>query len=168
MTICEICDALRNKLFNNNFEYGFVINGKKYKPNIQNGFDNEYYHLSKTIYLIQEPTVTLKEKIGTCIDIVLVMKSILDEFNVPCKIWLIYNKNKNKAHTILTFSAENKITYLELTPQFSKSWYGKEIIYLNEQELCAEYEKNGYEICNVTDSIIIGQQPYFLFNKLNL
>lgn len=71
MTIKEICDILRSSLYNNGFEYGFILNDKKYKPNMENGFDNEYYHLSTTIYLVQEPKVTLKEKIGTCIDVVL-------------------------------------------------------------------------------------------------
>ena len=167
MTIREICDILRSELFNNNFEYGFILDGKKYKPNMKEGFDNEYYCLSKTIYLIQEPQVTLQEKIGTCIDIVLVMKWMLDKLSVPSKIWLIYNKHKNKAHTILTFLAENKIIYLELTPQFSKEWYGQEILYLSEQEFCQEYEKMGYDIFDVTDLIVIGQQPHFLLNKLN-
>ena len=166
MTIKEICDKLRAALYNNGFEYGFVLDGKKYKPDMHNGFDNEYYHLSKTIYLVQEPSVTLKEKIGTCVDVVLVMKSILDNLNVLNKIWLLYNKKKNKVHTILTFDAENKIVYLELTPQSSKSWYGQEIIYSSEQELLREYENNNYDISDVTSLIKVGQRPYFLLNKL--
>jgi len=88
MTIKEICNILRSELYNNGFEYGFIVNGQKYKPNMKEGFDNEYYHLSKTIYLVQGPEVTLNEKIGTCIGAVLVMKSILDQLNIPSKIWL--------------------------------------------------------------------------------
>ena len=166
MTIKEICDILRAELYNNGFEYGFIVNGQKYKPNMKDGFDEEYYHLAKTISLIQEPSVTLKEKIGTCVDVVLVMKSILDKLNILSKIWLLYNKRKNKVHTILTFEAENKIVYLELTPQSTKSWYGQEILYLSEQEFLQEYENNGYDISDVTNLIITGQRPYFLLNKL--
>ena len=87
---------MRAELYNNGFEYGFIVNDQKYKPNRDNGFDNEYYHLAKTISIVQDPSVTLKEKIGTCVDIVLVMKSILDNLNIPSKIWLLYNKSKIK------------------------------------------------------------------------
>ncbi len=167
MTIKEICDILKSGLYNNGFEYGFILNGKKYKPNMDAGFDKEFYHLLNTIYLVQDPKVTLKEKIGTCIDAVLVMKSILDKLGVSCKIWLLHNKKKNKMHTILTFLAEDKIVYLELTPQSSKKWYGKEIIYSNEQALLQEHKNNGYDIFDVTDLIIIGEQPLFLLEKTN-
>jgi len=167
MTIKEICDILKSSLYNNGFEYSFILNGQKYKPNMNDGFDKEYYHLSNTIYLVQEPKVTLKEKIGTCIDVVLVMKSILDKLSVSCKIWLLHNRTKNKVHTILTFSFEDKIIYLELTPQSSKKWYGQEIIYSNEQELLQAYRNNGYDISDVTDLIIIGEQPLFLLEKIN-
>ena len=167
MTIKEICDILRSSLYNNGFEYGFILNGQKYKPNMESGFDNEYYRLSTTIYLVQEPKVTLKEKIGTCIDVVLVMESILDKLNVSCKIWLLHNKKKNKVHTILTFSAEDKTVYLELTPQSTKKCYGQEMIYSNEQELLQEHKNNGYDIFDITDLIIVGEQPLFLLEKLN-
>ena len=165
MIIKEICDILKSYLYNNGFEYGFILNGQKYKPNMEAGFDKRYYHLSNTIYLVQDPMVTLKEKIGTFIDAVLVMKSILDKLNVSCKIWLL--QKKNKMHTILTFSAEDKIVYLELTPQSSKKWYGQEIIYSNEQALLQEYKNNGYSICDVTDLVIVGEQPLFLLEKIN-
>ena len=167
MTIKEICNILRTKLYNKDFEYGFVVNGRKYKPNMKNGFDNEYYHLSTTIYTVQEPSVTLKEKIGTCVDAVLTMKSILDNLNVPSKIWLLYNKKKNKAHTILTFEAESKIIYLELTPQSPKPWYGQEIIYPSEQEFLSKYKNNDYDISDVTNLIVVGQRPHFLLDKLS-
>ena len=167
MTIKKICDILRAELYNKGFEYGFILNGQKYKPDIKNGFDNDYYHLAKTISLVQEPSVTLKEKIGTCVDTVIVMKSILDKLNIPSKIWLLYNKQKNKVHTILTFEAENKIVYLELTPQSSKSWYGQEIIYSSEQVFLHEYVSNGYDISDISTMLIVGQRPYALLNKLN-
>ena len=167
MTIKEICDILRAELYNKDFEYGFILNGQKYKPNMKDGFDNDYYHLAKTISLVQEPSVTLKEKIGTCVDAVIVMKSILDKLNITSKIWLLYNKKKNKVHTILTFEAENKIVYLELTPQSYKSWYGQEIEYSSEQDLLHEYENNGYDISDITTQLTVGQRPYALLNKLN-
>lgn len=167
MTIKEICDILRSNLYNKGFEYGFILNGQKYKPDMNSGFDKEYYRLSNTIYRVQNPMVTLEEKIGTCVDSVLVMKSILDKLNISCKIWLLHNKKKNKMHTILTFSAEDKIVYLELTPQFSKKWYGQEIIYTSEQVLVQEYKNNGYDISDVTDLIIVGEQPLFLTEKIN-
>lgn len=167
MTIQEICNILREKLYNNGFEYGFFLNGIKYKPNMQNGFDNEYYRLSQTIYRVQKPETTLKEKIGTCVDAVVVMKYMLDKLNIPCKIWLLSNKNKNKKHTILTFDAENKIVYLELTPQFGKPWYGKEIIYSSESELFEEQAKKGWDVSDVTDSVVVGEQPMFLLERLN-
>lgn len=165
MTIKEICDILKSDLYNNGYEYGFILNGQKYKPNMSGGFDEEYYRLSNTIYLVQEPKVTLKEKIGTCIDVVLVMKSILDKLGVSCKIWLLHKENK--VHTILTFLAEYKIVYLELTPQSTKRWYGQEIIYSSEQELLKEYKSNGYNVSDVTDLIIIGEQPLFLLDKMS-
>jgi len=166
MTIKEICDILRTKLYNKGFEYGFILNGQKYKPDMKNGFDNNYYHLAKTVSLVQEPSVTLKEKIGTCVDTVIVMESILNKLNIPSKIWLLYNKQKNKVHTILTFEAENKIVYLELTPQSSKPWYGQEIVYSSEQEFLQEYERNGYDISDISTMLIVGQRPYALLNKL--
>ena len=166
MKIVELCNVLRAELFNNGYEYGFIVDGKTYKPNMGNGFDNEYYHLAKTISRVQDPAITKKEKIGTCIDTVLVMRQILDEYKVPSKIWLLYHKEKNKAHTVLTFEAEGKVVYLELTPQSSKPWYGKEIVCENEQVFLKEQENNGLEISDVTNSIIIGKRPYFLLEKL--
>ena len=162
MTIQEICDVLRVELYNTGFEYGFFLNGIKYKPDIQKGFDNEYYQLSQTIYRVQNPEATLKEKIGTCVDAVVVMKYILDKLGVPFKIWLLHNKAKNKLHTILTFEADNKIVYLELTPQFGKAWYGKEIVYSSEQEFFGEQAKSGWDVDDVTNLIEVGEQPSFL------
>lgn len=166
MTIIEICDMLRKELFNNGYVYGFVLDGKKYRPNMEQGFDDEYYKLSTTIYRVQAPSVTLKEKIGTCIETVLVMRFLLDEYSISSKIWLLYNRKKNKVHTILTFEAEGKIVYLELTPQSSKAWYGKEIIYFCEREFLQEYESKDYDVSDVTDLVVIGEQPEFLLAKL--
>ena len=129
MKIPEICDLLRSELLNNGYEYGFYLDGKKYKPDMSKGFDDEYARLSRSIYRVQAPLVTMREKIGICVDTVLVMKTMLDKRGIPSKIWLTFNRVKGSPHTILTFEAENKIVYLELTPQSSKAWYGKEIIY---------------------------------------
>jgi hypothetical protein len=49
MKIVELSNVLRAELLNNGYEYGFVVDSQKYKPNMENGFDNEYYHLAKTI-----------------------------------------------------------------------------------------------------------------------
>jgi hypothetical protein len=166
MKIVELSNALRAELLNNGYEYGFVVDSQKYKPNMENGFDNEYYHLAKTISCVQDPAITKKEKIGTCIDTVLVMRQILDEYKVPSKIWLLYHKGKNKAHTVLTFEAEGKVVYLELTPQSSKPWYGKEIVYEKEQAFLQEQENNGLKVIDVTDRVIFGERPYFLLEKL--
>ena len=168
MTITEICTILRGELFNTGYEYGFIVNGKKYTPDMSNGFDNEYYQNSLTIYRVQDPSVTKKEKIGTCVETVLVIKQLLDELGIPCKLWLLHNKQKNKVHTIPTFEAEGKVVYLELTPQSSKSWYGKEIIYDSEQEFLKEYEQNNYDVSDVTNAIVIGEQPMFLLQKLGV
>ena len=166
MKIVELCNALRVEFIDNGYRYGFIVNGNVYMPNMQNGFDEDFYYQAKTISRVQAPDLTKKEKIGTCIDTVLVMQQILNGYNVPSKIWLLYQKEKNKVHTILTFEAEGKTVYLELTPQSNKPWYGKEIVYESEQSFLREQENNGYEISNVTDKVIIGKRPYFLLEKL--
>lgn len=63
MGIREICDMLRAELYNNGFEYGFIWNGQKYKPDMKNGFDHEYDHLSKTVYCVQDPNTTGKKRL---------------------------------------------------------------------------------------------------------
>ena len=167
MTINEICNILKKELLDNNYKYGFTVNGTKYMPNINNGFDEEYYNLSMTIYVVQKPVTTMKEKIGTCVDSCMVMRYILNKHNISNKIWLLHNKQRNKVHTILTFNFDNKVVYLELTPQSTKPNYGKEIIYNNEEDLLLEYKNNGIEIENVTDRIVVGEQPHFLLEKIS-
>ena len=51
-------------------------------------------------------------------------------------------KVNNKVHTILTFNVSDKTIYLELTPQSNKPYYGKEIIYNNEDELKKRISKS--------------------------
>ena len=93
---------------------------------------------------------------------VVVIKQMLDEFRIPCKLWLLHNKTKNKVHTIPSFEAQGKVVYLELTPQSAKPWYGKEIVYDTEQEFLKEYAQNNYDVSDVSNRIIIGEQPHFL------
>jgi len=166
MKIVEICDALRAELMNNGYQYGFIVDSQIYKPNMAGGFDAAFYHLANTISRVQDPVLTRKEKVGTCIDAVLVMRQILNECNVPSKIWLLYQKEKNKVHTVLTFAAEGKTVYLELTPQSSKPWYGQEIVYENEQAFLQAQQNNGNEASDVTDKVIVGERPHFLLEKL--
>lgn len=166
MTIREICELLKSELFGRGYEYGFFLDGKKYKPNMEKGFDREYYHLSTTIYRVQNPLVTMREKIGTCVDAVMVMKMLLDQQKVPNTIWLLHHKLTRKVHTILTFEAENQVVYLELTPQFSKDHYGQEILYANLQDFLSFYAQSGFEVTNVTDAITVGQPPVFLLEKI--
>ena len=89
MTITETCDILRCELYQNGYTYGFYSNGTKYTPDFSNGFDEEFFNLQKMNYHIQEPQDTMQEKIGTCIDAVMVMKTILDQLNIR----LIINVN---------------------------------------------------------------------------
>lgn len=51
MKINEICNLLRDELLNNDYKYGFVIDNKKYTPNMTGGFDYEYYNLTMTVLL---------------------------------------------------------------------------------------------------------------------
>ena len=166
MTITEICDMLRSELLNNGYEYGFYSCGKKYKPNMSSGFDEEYHRLSKMMHRIQPPSVTMREKTGTCLETTLVMRALLDDRDISNKIWLLYNKVKNKPHTILTFEAEEKVVYLELTPQSAKPWYGKEICYSCEKEFLDEYRSNGYEVTDISEMLVSSMSPYSLLQKL--
>ena len=161
MEIKRVCDLLRKELYNNNYEYGFYCDGKKYKPNMNNGFDSEFYNLLLTSYKVQNPIDTMREKIGTCNDVVLVMKKILDDEKIQSKIWLLYKKVNNKVHTILTFNVSDKTIYLELTPRSNKPYYGKEIIYNNEDELNKEFQKQGYDVIDITNDIAPEEYPEF-------
>ena len=166
MTNKEICNILKTEFINNGYQYGFMVDNKKYSPRIGEGFDEQYFNLSITIYRIQEPLFTMQNKIGTCIDTCLVMQYMLNKFNIPNKIWLLYSKEKNKVHTILTFYNEDKVIYLELTPNSTKSCYGNEIIYNDEQELFDYYKGRNIEVYDVTDKLEIGALPKPLFEKI--
>ena len=115
---------------------------------------------------IQEPADTMREKIGTCVDVAVLMKAMLAERGISGKIWQLHDARRNKFHAILTFEAEGKTVYLELTPQSRKPWYGKEILYESEADFIAAYEKNGYEVTDVTDAAAIGSRPEFMLPRL--
>ena len=159
MLIPEACELLKKELLNNGFEYGFYLNGTSYRPDITNGFDEEFFERLLTEYRIQSPEDTMKSKVGTCNDAVVLIKSILDKHNVPSKIWLLHDIPNSKFHTVLTFYLDNKTVYLELTPQSNKAWYGKEIIFDSEQSFMNEYKKNDCDVIDVTDYVIIGKAP---------
>ena len=81
-------------------------------------------------------------------------------------MWLIRHREKGSVHTIQTFKAEGKVVYLELTPKSSKSWYGKENLYSSADDFLTEFDRNGYDIYDVTDEIIIGEAPNFLLKHI--
>jgi len=166
MTIQEICELLKSELLNNGYKYGFYLDGKIYLPDMSDCFDKNFFELLLTKYRVQAPGDTKKAKVGTCHDIAVLMKYLLDRQNVPNKIWLLHDKTRSRFHTILTFEAENKTVYLELTPQSSKPCYGKEIIFDNEQEFIAQYIQNNFDITDVTDSIIVGDAPDFVLSRM--
>ena len=166
MTITEICNFLRKELLNNRYEYGFFHNRKRYIPDVSLGFDEEYFNLSKTVYRVQSPSDTKREKIGTCIDACMLMREMLGEISVDSSIWLIRHREKGSVHTVLTFKAEGKVVYLELTPKSSKSWYGKELIYNSIDDFLNEFDKNGYDMYDVSNEIKIGEAPSFLLKHL--
>ena len=86
--IQRICKLLKDELIDNGYEYGFYLNGKIYKPD------------------------------------------------------------------------------LELTPQSTKPWYGKEIVFDNELSFIAEYSKEGCEVIEITDSVVVGEPPEFVLSRM--
>ena len=166
MTIKEACDLLNEELLDNGYEYGFYLNGVTYKPDFSKGFDNAFFELLLNEYRVQDPRDTKQAKVGTCHDAVVLMKSILDEYSVPSKIWLLHDLKNEKFHTVLTFYLEEKVIYLELTPQFGKPWYGKEIVFESEQSFIDEYTKDENEVIDVTASVLIGEKPEFVLSRM--
>lgn len=166
MRIKEACELLKMELLDNGYEYGFYRNQKTYKPDMAHGFDKEYYHSLLTEYRVQNPIDTMRMKVGTCNDVVILMKFILNKHNITSKIWLLNDKRYGKFHTILTFTIENKTVYLELTPQSGRPCYGKEIVFEDEESFIAEYKQNDVEVINVTNEVIIGKAPDFLLSRM--
>ena len=165
-SIKETCKLLKQELWDNSYEYGFYLNGKTYKPYMTKDFDKKFLDHLLTEYCFQDPKDTMKAKVGTCNDAVVLMRYILDKRNIPSKIWLLHDKQSGKQHTVLTFYLENKTVYLELTPQSGKPWYGKELIFDNERSFVDEYSKGGIEVIDVTDSVLIGERPNFLLSRM--
>lgn len=165
-TIQGLCNRLKEELLNTGYEYGFFLNGKTYKPDIDRGFDKEFNNSLVKLSRVQDPVDTVREKVGTCIDAVVLMKSILSEYEVSSKIWLVQNRTSHSPHTVLTFEAEGKIIYLELTPQSKKPWYGKEKIYEDEKQFIGEWVSNNYSISDVTDAVIVGERPDFILSTI--
>lgn len=165
--IQRICRLLKDELLDNGYEYGFYLDGKTYKPDMSNGFDKEFFDRLLSEYHVQNPRDTMQAKVGTCNDIVVLMKAILDEQSVPSKIWLLHDRQYGTFHTVLTFNIENKTIYLELTPQSAKSWYGKEIVFDNEQGFISEYSKDGCEVIEITDSVVVGEAPEFILSRMD-
>lgn len=159
MTTTQLCTLLKQELLNGDYDYGFFFDGRRYVPNRQSGFDASFAQAMTTLYRIQEPSVTMEQKIGTCIDAVLVMKALLEPLRVPNKIWLVYHRATKTPHTVLTFTCKGKVVYLELTPRSSKPWYGKEILYDDEQAFLAHFRAEGYEVTDVTGRVIPGASP---------
>lgn len=166
MRIHEACALLKNQLLDNGYEYGFYLNGKIYKPDMTKGFDKEFFDRLLTEYRIQAPADTMRSKVGTCNDAVVLMRYILDKRGVPSRIWLLHNKQSGKLHTVLTFCLENKTVYLELTPQSGKPCYGKELVFDSERSFLDEYTKDGIEVIDVSDDVIIGERPGFLLSRM--
>ena len=167
MTIKGACDLLKDERFDNGYEYGFYLNGVTYKPDFAKGFDEVFFERLLKDYRIQDPQDTRRAKAGTCHDAVVLMRSILDEYSVPSKIWLLHDMKNEKFHTVLTFYLEEKVIYLELTPQSGTPWYGKEIVYESEQSFIDGYKEDGYEVIDVTDSVIIGETPDFVLSRMD-
>lgn len=167
MTIKEACDLLKDELLDNGYEYGFCLNGITNKPDFAKGFDEDFFDRLLKEYRVQDPKDTRQAKVGTCNDAVVLMKSILDEYGISSKIWLLHDRKDGKLHTVLTFYLEDKVIYLELTPQSGKPWYGKELIFDSEQSFMAGYIKNGCEVIDVTDSVIIGEVPDFVLSRMD-
>lgn len=159
--ISEICELLRKELYNTGYEYGFFLNGERCVPDMSKGFNRDFQKHLLHDYRIQDPEICKREKIGTCIEAVLIMKDILDGRKIPSRIWAIHNRTKNTNHCIMTFTCDGKIIYLELTPQSSKDNYGKEIIYSDTEEFQKDFETKGYDITEITEQVIVGSSPEF-------
>ena len=166
MTIHEACGLLKKELLNSGYEYGFCLNGRTLRPDMSKGFDEEFFNRLSTEYRVQSPDDTRTAKVGTCNDVVVLMKSILDEHSVPSRIWLLHDRQRGRFHTILTFEAESKTVYLELTPQSGKPWYGKEIVFESEQDFIDECARNDCDAIDVTDSVFFGKAPNFLLSRM--
>mgnify|MGYP003312592821 CR=1 FL=1 len=85
MLIPEACELLKKVLLDNGYEYGFYLNGIIYRPDMTKGFDKEFFERLLTEYRIQSPEDTMKAKVGTCNDAVVLMRFILDKYSVQAR-----------------------------------------------------------------------------------
>lgn len=162
----EICQLLKKELLDNGYKYGFYLRDRCVTPNISLGFDEEFANLLTSEYRIQEPIVSRREKVATCLDAVLIMKEILFEQAIESKIWMLFLKEKRKAHSVLTFEIDGRIVYLELTPQSGKSNYGKEILFEGMDQFVSYWEQQGYIVSDITDVCTPGANPDFFMDLL--
>ena len=65
MKISEICDLLKKELLNSGYEYGFYLDGKKYKPDMSKEFDEEFDRALHESSRIQAPEDTERGKFHT-------------------------------------------------------------------------------------------------------
>ena len=162
MDIREICDLLKRAFLHDDFVYGFLLDGRRVVPDFSQGFDGKFDRLLRAAYRVQRPEDTLRERIGTCVDTVAAMRALLREKGVPCRVWLTTDAARGKAHTVCTFEAEGRTVYLELTPQSSKPWYGREIVYDDAQAFLDACAKAGLTVKDVTDALAPGKRPLFM------
>ena len=155
----EICQLLKDELLDNGYMYGFYLRDKRVIPNMSIGFDEEFANLLTSEYRIQKPMVSRREKVATCLDTVLIMKEILFEQDVESKIWMLFLREKRKVHSVLTFEMDEKIVYLELTPQSGKSNYGKEILFESIEGFVSYWEQQGYIVSDITELCVPGANP---------
>jgi hypothetical protein len=103
MKISDICEMLKNELYDNGYEYGFLLNGERCTPDMSGGFDENYYRLSLTEYVVQSHEDTMAEKIGTCVDAVMVMKKLLLEKDISSNKSLFIDKTNIYLHMFTNF-----------------------------------------------------------------
>ena len=166
--ITRICDSLRAELYGNGYQYGFCLNGKRVLPDMSKGFDQDFSRLLTTEYRIQSPEMTRKEKLGTCLDAVLVMKDILRENGFDSRIWLVFDRERKKPHAVLTFTADQAAVYLELTPQSGKENYGKELVFEEEEAFIRYWEQKNCLIREITELCVPGRRPDFFLSACGL
>ena len=164
--IVEMCELLRKELFENGYSYGFFLDEKKVVPNISLCFDEEFYRLLTTEYRIQSPEISKREKVATCLDAVLIMKEILLNRDIESKIWMIFQEERKKVHSVLSFELLGQVVYLELTPQSGKKNYGKEILFGSEEEFVEYWEEQNYLVREITHLCEPGAEPTFFLEML--
>ena len=165
--ITLISNLLRGELYNTGYQYGFFWNSRRVVPDITKGFDEEFGRLLTAEYWIQDPETTRKEKVGTCLDAVLVMKELLKEAGKDSKIWMLFQKEQKKFHSVLTFEVDDEIVYLELTPQSGKENYGKELVFNSEDAFHQYWEKMNYTVQEITETCVPGIKPDFFLKQLS-